>query len=106
MAFRSQDIPKRSKIIDSMGVDDRQIAICADLNQAQIGPKSVFGDKFGIKTDDFGRGEALTIVLKLRLSCDVLVLHAAFLRSSFEGDYDLVLVILPEVAEQDHAGGA
>ncbi len=47
-----QQLPKLLQLLDRFRVDQENLVAGRDLEQTEIGPVTVFGDKLGIKADD------------------------------------------------------
>ena len=52
-------LPELGELACTVGVDHREAVLGGDLDQAELGAESVFGDEFGVETDAVGAGQLL-----------------------------------------------
>jgi hypothetical protein len=75
----SEQVPERGEVFDLQRIDNRQVPVCCELDQAEVGQKAVFRDEFGIEGDDRRRRNRLAEVAKVLVGCDVVVMHGVLL---------------------------
>jgi len=79
-ARRGEQVPQRREVFDLQRIDNGQVLVGRELDQAKVGLKTVFGDEFRVVSDDRRRSDDLAEVPQLLVRNDVFVLHERLVR--------------------------